>query len=124
MSDWPVPELDQELITFLDRMVRLSDIPEIFGVKVVTVKVWRSNAIAAEAGREGASVFNSLPPPAELPPAIARLAPGPFWDRRALQEWGRQTGRLAIDNSPQRLSPPGRRRGRRAETETRTAPAA
>lgn len=107
----PVPELGPELARYLDRLVRLNEIPGLFGVKLVTVKVWRGNAIGQSGGGEHAAL-NVLPPPVELPPELARLVRDPVWDRRTLCEWGRQTGRLGLDDAPLRLGPPGRPRGR------------
>ncbi len=107
----PVPELGAELAAYLDRLVRLNEIPGLFGVRLVTVKVWRGNAIGRQAGEDHAPL-NVLPDPAELPAALARLVRDPVWDRESLFEWGRQTGRLDLDNRPIRLGPPGRPRTR------------
>jgi hypothetical protein len=101
-----------DLAARLDRLVRLHEIPRLFGVQLVTVKVWRGNAIGRTAGEEDHASLNVLPDPVDLPPSLARLVRDPVWDLDTLFEWGRQTGRLGLDNCPLRLGPPGRPRTR------------
>ena len=102
------PALGDELAEYLGQLVRLNEIPDLFGVKLATVKFWRGNAINQT--QDGA--LNRLPDPVDLPAELARLVRDPVWDRRALCEWGRQTGRLDLNDAPLRLGPPGRSRTR------------
>lgn len=107
----PAPTLSPELVGYLDRLVRLGEIPELFDVQLVTVKMWRGKAIGQPVGEDQAAL-NVLPDPVALPRPLARLVRDPVWDRETLLEWGRQTGRLDTANRPIRLGPPGRPRTR------------
>jgi hypothetical protein len=106
------PQLPDDLVAWLDRLIRLSDIPDLFGVRLVTVKVWRGNGMGGTVGADQDYRLNVLPDPVALPGPLGRLVRDPMWDREVLLEWGRQTGRLDLRNRPIRLGPPGRPRTR------------
>jgi hypothetical protein len=98
-----IPTIPPDLEAWLKRLVRLHEIHELFGVFPSTVKRWRWAA-----GIPEETWFSRLPPPVLLPEPLRRLFACSLWDTVTLLEWGRQTGRLDLNNKPQRLPPTGR----------------
>jgi hypothetical protein len=103
------PEIPAELVDYLGRLVRMAEIPALMGVRLITVKMWRTNQLKRAAG-EQTSPLITMPDPVDFPPALDRIIRDPFWDRNVLLRWGRQTGRLDLDDHPIRIAPVGRRR--------------
>jgi len=94
-----VPQLPEELLAWMDSLVRSRDIPALLGVRPATAKGWRNQALHGVGGQM------ALPDPVRLPSSLARLVDQPLYDREELLRWGRHTGRLDRCNRPSRAGP-------------------